>query len=128
MGFALMVQMASSNTILQTIVEEDKRGRVMSFYATAFLGLAPGCGALADRRPAGGGWFALPVGRRRRWPSAAWRASLAAAVFAWQLAAIREHIRPIYRRIGILPEVARGIQTASDPRTGVVAVVPAEEG
>ena len=53
---------------------------------------------------------------------------LAAAVFAWQLEAIREHIRPIYRRIGILPEVARGIQTASDPRTGVVAVVPAEEG
>ncbi len=51
---------------------------------------------------------------------------LAAAVFAWQLEAIREHIRPIYRRIGILPEVARGIQTASDPRTGVVAAVAAD--
>ena len=49
-------------------------------------------------------------------------------MFAWQLPAIREHIRPIYRRIGILPEVAQGIQEASDPRTGVVAVVPAEEG
>ena len=41
-----MTQMASSNTILQTIVDEDKRGRVMSFYATAFLGFAP-IGALS---------------------------------------------------------------------------------
>jgi MFS family permease len=35
-GFCMMTQMASSNTILQTIVDEDKRGRVMSFYSTAF--------------------------------------------------------------------------------------------
>src|SRR5262249_3586944 len=40
-GFGMMVQMAASNTILQTIVEEDKRGRVMSFYSMAFLGMAP---------------------------------------------------------------------------------------
>jgi MFS family permease len=37
----MMVQMAASNTILQTIVEEDKRGRVVSFYSMAFLGMAP---------------------------------------------------------------------------------------
>ena len=69
-GFAMMVQMASSNTILQTIVDEDKRGRVMSFYTMAFLGMAPLgsllAGGLADRR------------RRRRccvWAaSAAWSA------------------------------------------------------
>jgi MFS family permease len=40
-GLGMMVQMAASNTILQTIVEEDKRGRVMSFYSMAFLGMAP---------------------------------------------------------------------------------------
>jgi MFS family permease len=40
-GFAMMVQMASSNTILQTIVEEDKRGRVMGFYTLAFMGMSP---------------------------------------------------------------------------------------
>jgi len=40
-GFGIMVQMASSNTILQTIVEDDKRGRVMSFYTMAFMGMAP---------------------------------------------------------------------------------------
>ena len=40
-GFGLMVQMASSNTILQTIVEEDKRGRIMSLFAVSFMGVAP---------------------------------------------------------------------------------------
>ncbi|MEK6733070.1 MAG: MFS transporter, partial [Candidatus Omnitrophota bacterium] len=37
-GFGIMVQMAASNTILQTIVDDDKRGRVMSFYTMAFMG------------------------------------------------------------------------------------------
>ncbi len=37
-GFGMMTQMASCNTILQTIAEDDKRGRVMSFYTMAFMG------------------------------------------------------------------------------------------
>src|SRR5947209_158273 len=40
-GFGMMESMAASNTILQTIVAEDKRGRVMSFYSMAFAGMAP---------------------------------------------------------------------------------------
>ncbi|MBF0462446.1 MAG: MFS transporter [Magnetococcales bacterium] len=40
-GFGIMVQIAASNTIIQTVVDEDKRGRVMSFYAMAFTGMAP---------------------------------------------------------------------------------------
>jgi MFS family permease len=40
-GCGMMMQMASSNTLLQTIVEENKRGRVMSFYTMAFMGMAP---------------------------------------------------------------------------------------
>ena len=40
-GFALMVQMAASNTLIQTIVDDDKRGRVMSIYTMAFIGMAP---------------------------------------------------------------------------------------
>ena len=75
-GFGMMRQMASSNTIVQTIVAEDKRGRVMAYYAMAFQGLAPfgslAAGAIAARVGApwtiiGGGalciagatWFAL---------------------------------------------------------------------
>ncbi len=39
-GFCLMVHMVSSNTALQTMVDDDKRGRVMSFYTMAFMGMA----------------------------------------------------------------------------------------
>jgi MFS family permease len=40
-GLGMMLQMASSNTILQTIVDDDKRGRIMSIYTMAFIGTAP---------------------------------------------------------------------------------------
>lgn len=106
-GFGMMVQMAASNTILQTIVEEDKRGRVMSFYSMAFLGVAPfGSlfgGALAERIGAAGtvlvGGVACLLG--------AW-------LFAWRLPHLRTLVRPIYRRMGILPEIAAGLQAATE--------------
>ena len=117
MGFAVMTQAAASNTILQTIVDDDKRGRVMSFYATAFLGFAP-IGALA----AGGlaEWFGAPL----TVAAGGVVCMIASLVFAGQLPRIREHIRPIYRRIGILPELVQGIQEASEPR-GVSGRTPA---
>lgn len=40
-GFGMMVLIASCNTLLQTIVEDDKRGRIMSFFAVSFMGMAP---------------------------------------------------------------------------------------
>lgn len=40
-GCSMIVQLAGSNTILQTIVDDDKRGRVMSIYAMSFMGMAP---------------------------------------------------------------------------------------
>ena len=40
-GCGMLMQMTSSNTILQTIVDDDMRGRVMSFYLMAFMGTAP---------------------------------------------------------------------------------------
>jgi MFS family permease len=45
-GFGMIVVGACCNTLLQTIVEDDKRGRVMSLYAAAFIGAGP-IGALA---------------------------------------------------------------------------------
>jgi MFS family permease len=54
-GLGMMVQMISSNTLLQTVVDDDKRGRIMSFYAMAFMGMAP-IGSLL------GGWAAKLIG------------------------------------------------------------------
>jgi MFS family permease len=40
-GFGMIVQFAATNTMLQTVVSEDKRGRVMSFYSMSFMGFTP---------------------------------------------------------------------------------------
>jgi MFS family permease len=102
--------MASSNTVLQTIVDDDKRGRVMSFYTMAFVGTAPFgsllVGALAERF--GVAW-ALGVGGGS--------CVLAAFVFGSRLPLLRELIRPIYVSRGIIPELARGIQAATHQAT-----------
>ena len=102
-GAALLMQAASSNTLLQTIVDEDKRGRVMSLFAMAFMGMAPFGSLLA-------GSVATEIGIR-------WTLALAGLVclasggaFALHLKAIRPLVRPIYIAKGILPAMA------ADPR------------
>jgi MFS family permease len=95
-GFGMMVQMAASNTILQTIVEDDKRGRVMSFYSMAFMGMAPFGGLLA-------GALALRIGAPETVMVSGIACMLAAAWFATRLPMLRGEVRPIYREIGILP-------------------------
>ena len=109
-GFAMMMQMASSNTVLQTIVEEDKRGRVMSLYVMAFMGTAPLGSLLA-------GFLADCIGAQLTVRIAGVGCVLASLVFATQFKTLRAMIRPIYRRMGILPEVATGIQQASQLAT-----------
>jgi len=96
-GFGMMVQMASSNTILQTMVDDDKRGRVMSLYVMAFMGMAP-VGSLAGGSLAGviGAPYALAVGGAS--------CLLGSFIFTKKLPVIREMVRPIYIRKGILSE------------------------
>ena len=105
-GGGMMQQMAASNTILQTIVDDDKRGRVMSFYSMAFLGMTP-FGSLIEGAAANrfGAPATLTVGGILCIAGAAW--------FASQLPALRAAIRPVYARLGIIPEISTGIQTAS---------------
>jgi MFS family permease len=105
-GFCMMTQMASSNTILQTIVHEEKRGRVMSFYSVAFQGTAPFgsliAGAAASRI---GAPHTLMIGGSICVLGGLW--------FYTQLPRIRAVVRPIYRKLGIIPEVAAGMQAAT---------------
>jgi MFS family permease len=111
-GFGMMAQMASSNTVLQTLVDDDKRGRVMSFYTMAFLGTAPIGSLLA-------GAAAARVGATWTIAAGGCACIAAALLFGRRLPILRRMVRPIYQRLGILPEVARGIQAATHQATPV---------
>jgi predicted MFS family arabinose efflux permease len=106
-GLGFMVQMAVSNTVLQTIVDEDKRGRVMSFYTMAFMGTAPFGSLLA-------GTVAERIGAPHTLLFGGIGCILGALWFATSLPALRRDVRPIYVKIGILPEMAAGIQQTSE--------------
>jgi MFS family permease len=105
-GAGMMVHMASSNTVLQTIVEDDKRGRVMSFYTMAFFGMVPFGSLLA-------GALANQMGAPHTVMIGGIACLVGSILFARKLPTLRELVRPIYVRQGIIPEVASGIQMAT---------------
>jgi MFS family permease len=109
-GFGGMLVMASSNTMLQTIVDEDKRGRVMSFYTMAVMGMMPFgsllSGALAHSL---GITWTMTIGGASCLAGSVW--------FVKSLPTLRHHVRPIYQEKGILPAVAEGIEKASEMAT-----------
>jgi MFS family permease len=113
-GFGMMANMAASNIILQTIADDDKRGRVMSFYTVAFMGMAP-IGSLIT------GALASRIGVTATLVIGAGICIAASAVFATRLPLLRKAIHPIYRKLGIIPEVASGLNAASE------LVVPPED-
>ena len=95
-GFGMMVQMASSNTVLQTIVDDDKRGRIMSFYTMAFMGTVPFGNLLS-------GSLSGLIGVTNTVLAGGVCCILGAAFFAFKLPAIRKIIRPIYIEKQIIP-------------------------
>ncbi len=96
LGFSMMVSLASCNTLIQTIVQEDKRGRVMGFYTMAFMGVAPFgsliAGAVADA--VGVSWTIAGSGVS---------CVLIGLALALRLPGLMKHINPIYVQLGILP-------------------------
>ncbi|HEX3866320.1 MAG TPA: MFS transporter, partial [Gemmatimonadaceae bacterium] len=94
-GGGMMVEMASTNTILQTITEERLRGRVMAFYTMAFLGTAP-IGSLIAGTAAShiGASATIVIGGVVCLAGAAW--------LTLRLPKLREQVRPIYLERGIL--------------------------
>jgi MFS family permease len=107
-GLGMMLHTASSNTILQTITDDDKRGRVMSFYTMAIMGTAPFGSLLA-------GFLAKTLGT----PAAIFTGGIACLAgslfFLRKLPELKRKVRPVYVKMGIIPEVAAGLQTATEP-------------
>jgi MFS family permease len=95
-GFGMMQGLTSSNTIIQTIVPEDKRGRVMSYYTVAFVGMAPFGSLMA-------GWLAHAIGAQRTVEISGTFCILGAAWFWTQMGKVRRVMRPIYEKLGIVP-------------------------
>lgn len=106
-GFGMIVTMASCNTLLQTIVDDDKRGRVMSLYTMAFMGMAPFGSMLA-------GTVAEYISVKYTLAACGILSALSIIPFALNLRQLREMVKPIFGRLGILPEIATGLQSASN--------------
>ena len=95
LGMGLMLSAASTNTVLQSIVPDELRGRVASLYVMSFIGMSP-IGALLA------GSIAERVGPPATLAGCGIAALAAALLYASQLPAIRREIRPVYRKLGII--------------------------
>jgi MFS family permease len=94
-GFGMMVQLALSNTIIQTVVDDDMRGRVMSFFTMAFMGTIPLGSLLA-------GGFADLIGAPRTLIICGFCCILGALAYASKLTLLRDILRSVYVRKGII--------------------------
>ena len=95
-GFGMMLCYTASSTVIQTIVDEDKRGRVMSYWTMAYMGASPFgsllAGGLSSVQGAPGTIVVCGLG------------CVAGGIWFWlQLAKLRPALRPIYEQLGILP-------------------------
>jgi len=111
-GLGVMLHTASSNTILQTITDDDKRGRVMSFYTMAIMGTAPFGSLIA-------GFLAKVFGTQETILIGGLSCVIGALFFLKKLPELKSIVRPVYVKMGIIHEVATGIQAATEPVTEV---------
>jgi MFS family permease len=99
-GFGMLQAASASNTVIQTLVPEDKRARVMSYYTMAFFGMAP-LGSLL----AGGlaHWIGAP-----HTVMITGACCVAGAVwFALELPKIHAASQPVFEEMGLLPTAMR---------------------
>jgi MFS family permease len=96
-GFGMMIQFAASNSLIQTLVDDDKRGRVMSLYVMAFMGMGPFGSLLA-------GWLARMFGAPMAVALGGAGCIVAAGLFATRLPRLGRLVHPTYIRLGIVPD------------------------
>jgi len=96
-GFGMIINIAAINTILQTITEDDKRGRVMSFYTMAFIGMTPFGNLLA-------GILAEAIGAPNTILICGAICILGGIIFSIKLPSIRLAAKPVYIEKGIITE------------------------
>ena len=105
-GFGMMQCLSAGNTIIQTLVPEDKRARVMAYYVMAIFGTTPFgsllIGALAER-----------IGGPKTIILAGACCAAGGAWFTFELPKVRVVMRPIYEEMGLLPSFAIGAGTPS---------------
>jgi predicted MFS family arabinose efflux permease len=106
-GFSFMLLLAGCNTLLQTVVDDDKRGRVMSLYTMAFMGTVPLGSLLA-------GALASSLGAPMAAQASGAACIAGALLFAWRLPRLRRQVQPIYERAGLAPRVAAAVETAAE--------------
>ncbi len=94
-GFGTMLHMGATNTLIQTLVEDRMRGRVMAFYVMSFVGTMPVGSFL-------GGWASSFVGPH-------WTLALSSIVglsgslaFYLSLPSLKRIVRPIYEKMGLV--------------------------
>ena len=96
-GFGMVTQMAASNTFIQLIADDDKRGRVMGYYVMAFMGLSP-FGSLIF------GWLASIIGAPFTLMAGGLCSMIGGMVFAGRFRTIRDQVRSAYRQKGLVDE------------------------
>lgn len=111
-GFGFMLHLAASNTLIQTLVREEMRGRVMALYTMAFMGMATFGSLLA-------GAVAVYLGAPRTLMAGGFVCILGAIVFRYKLPQLREQARPVYVAKGILPAVSETVREATALREKV---------
>jgi len=107
-GIGFMLNTASSNTVLQTVTDDNMRGRVMSFYTMAIMGTSPFGSLLAGSlAKLFGSQYAILIGGV---------ACIAGAlVFLKKLPKLKTLVKPVYEEIDMNPEVKAGLHISSEP-------------
>ena len=106
-GGSMVIHMASCNTIVQTIVDDDKRGRIMSIFSMCFMGIAPFGSLLAGR-------LTDTIGAPHTILTAGTISLIGGTILGIRLRALHPMIRPIFMQRGVIPEVAQGVQSSAN--------------